>query len=407
MNLITLILSIAIGFGLTDFLTERYPRLQREMFYIAWFVITFLFTIKYYYGADIWHYVNFYKDIQAPGYVWAHPDEIPQHFEIGYALFCSILKSWGVSFYWHTVIISVFYFIVIAALFSRIPRKRTFALAILVVLDYNCIFATYRQNLAISFFILMVLFLQDKRYFWACVMAVLTAFFHKSGAFVVAIVLFYYMMRSEWVRPYMYQLLMMVLLVVFLMPISQIASSLVPLLPLPATYVESIHHHLLLGRQVQAVFLLYAAALIVVMHYTQYRPSRMGAIAAAVIVGLVFVVMMYQYYYLLGRIRSYFLPLVIMYAFSTVQRAEDEKIHVPYGALIKQLSCVVIFFYLIHFVYMFDCNARLHKHKIYTSCTVFDLIDHRAGEVQNAQMKQARLWWEEDFMKHENNVISQ
>ena len=47
MNLITLILTIAILFGLTDFLTERYPRLQRDIYYIALFVMAFLFSIKY------------------------------------------------------------------------------------------------------------------------------------------------------------------------------------------------------------------------------------------------------------------------------------------------------------------------------------------------------------------------
>ena len=31
------ILTVAIAFGITDFLTERYPRLQRDIFYIAWF----------------------------------------------------------------------------------------------------------------------------------------------------------------------------------------------------------------------------------------------------------------------------------------------------------------------------------------------------------------------------------
>ena len=60
LNLITLILSIAILFGLTDFLTERYPRLQRDIYYIAFGVIAFLFIIKYYYGPDIWNYARFY-----------------------------------------------------------------------------------------------------------------------------------------------------------------------------------------------------------------------------------------------------------------------------------------------------------------------------------------------------------
>lgn len=406
MNLITFILVVAMLFGLTDFLTERYPRLQRDIFYIAWFVVSFLFTIKYYYGADIWHYANFYKDIQKPHYVLMYPDEIPQHFELGYALFCSILKSWGVSFYWHTAIISIFYFVVIAALFTRIKRKRSFALTILVVLDYNCIFATYRQCLAVGCFVLMVLCLQEKKYLWVIVCALLTAAFHKSGAFVVSIVLFYYMVRSKWVQPYVYQLLLIILILVFLLPLARFSSGFIEHLPLPESYLNSISHHLLLGRQVQFIFLVYVATLVVVTHFSQYHHSPSEAITAATIVGLVFVVLMYQYYYILGRMRSYFIPLVITYVFNLVQQTEDEKKpSIPYGALMKQVSCVVIFFYMVHSVRVFTLDAQKMKNPIYNACTVIDLIDHRAVDVQNKQMTQARLWWEQDFMQNVSNRV--
>lgn len=406
MTLITIILIIALTFGLTDFLTERFPRLQREIYYIAWFTVAFLFTIKYYYGADILNYVKFYRDIQNPHDVLAHPDKIPMHFEIGYALFCSILKSLGVSFYWHTAIVSVIYFVVIAKLFARIERNRSLALAILVVLDYNCIFATYRQCLAVSCFILMVLCLQDKKYFFAVLMAVLTVSFHKSGAFVIAIVLFYEMVHNKWVKPYLYQAMLVVLAIVFFMPIARLSSAVIAHLPLPESYLVSLTHHLLLGRQLQLVFLVYAVTLLVVIHFTQYYTNRITSIATAAVMGLLLTVLMYQHYYLLGRIRSYFLPLVIVFVFNMVQDAEDEHVRVPYGTLLKQLGCVVLFMYMVHSTYVFEKNARLQKNKIYTTCTVFTLIDHRASDVQKAQIKQARQWWNEDFMKGVGNKVN-
>ena len=107
MNLITLILTIAILFGLTDFLTERYPRLQRDIYYIAFGVIAFLFIIRYYYGPDIWNYARFYALVGSPAEVLAHPEDIPFHYESGFALFCSVLKQWGLSFYWMTVVQTV------------------------------------------------------------------------------------------------------------------------------------------------------------------------------------------------------------------------------------------------------------------------------------------------------------
>lgn len=405
MNLITLILTIAILFGLTDFLTERYPRLQRDIFYIAWFVVAFLFTIKYYYGPDIWGYVPFYETIQHPRYVLAHPDELSADFELGYAMFCSLLKSWGVSFYWMTAIVSIFYFVAVALLFKHIDRKQSFALAILVVLDYKCIFATYRQCLAVSCFILMILCLRNKRYLWMAIWAILTAFFHKSGIFVVGVVLFYYMIRSKWVQPYLYQLLLIVLVLIFLLPIAKISSGFIAHLPLPGSYLQSLAHHLTLGRQVQVVFLVYAATLVCVTHFSQYHHTRMQAIAAAAFVGLVVVSVLYQYYYLLERIRSYFLPIVIVGVFNQVQSAENTQKKIPYGTLMKQLCSVLIFVFMIHSVYKFHVSTSQLKNNVYKSCTVFELIDHRSSDIQNAQMKLAYRYWKEDFMKNENNRI--
>lgn len=407
MNLITLILTIAILFGITDFLTERYPRLQRDIFYIAWAVVSFLFTIKYYYGPDIASYVPFYDVVPSLSYIMAHSDKLPYSFEPGYAIFCRVLKDMGVSFYWMTSIVSVFYFVAVLLLFRHIERKKAFALAILVVMDYKCIFATYRQCLAVGLFILMVLCMQNRKYLWALLLAFLTAFCHKSGIFVVSVVLFYYMVRGKWVQPYVYQLLLLLLLVVFILPIAHVSMDVLAGLPLPHSYISSLRHHLSLGRQVQTVFLVYAVTLVCISHFAQYRHTRAQAFASVALIGLVIVALTYQYFYLLERVRSYFLPIVIVYVFGLVQKAEDEKRHVPYGALLKQLASVVLLVFMIHTVQGHHSSASQLKNNVYRSCTVFDLIDHRPCDVQKSQMDLALRYWQEDFMKNEQNRIPQ
>ena len=406
MNYIVFILVIAMIFGFSDFLTERDPRLQRGIYYLALIVITFLFTIKYYYGADINTYVPFYDQVPTVSELLAHPDDIPHDLELGYAIFCRVMKDMGVSFYWMTAIISLLYFGTIALLFRQIKRKRAFALAILVVLDYNCIFATYRQCLAVTCFVLMVLCMQNRKYFWVAILAILTALFHKSGAFVVAVMILYGMVRGRWVKPVIYQTLLAVLVLVFLLPIADISQAFISHLPIPANYAESINHHLMLGKQVQVVFAMYAAVLFLISYYSTFRRSRMGSIAAVAFVGLAFVAVLYQYYYLLWRIRSYFLPLIIVYGFNLVQSIEDEQIHVPYGRLVRQMACLVIFVYLGHFTYLCKRSSLESKHDIYEVCTVFDLVDHRASDVQKSQLLKAKLWWEEDFMKNQQNKVN-
>ncbi len=406
MNLIELILIIALLFGLSDFFTARYPQLQRGIYHVALFVVTFLFTIKYYYGPDIAQYVPFYANTPTIRQALTHPDDIRYGFEPGFAVFCRMLNDWGVSFYWMTAIVSLFYFGAIALLFRHIERKQAFALAILVIMDYRCIFATYRQCLAVACFVLMVLCLRNKRYLMVTVLAVLTAAFHKSGIFVVSVVLFYYMVRGKWVKPYVYQILLLVLLLVFLLPIAGISSDFIAHLPLPDSYIYSLKHHLSLGRQVQSVFLVYAVTLVFTAHFTEYRHSRSQTIAAVALVGLVIVAVLYQYYYLLERLRSYFLPIIIVYVFRLVQTAEEEHWQVPYGTLLKQLCTLVIVLYLGHSILFLHRGTQQLKNNVYASCTVFDLIDHRPSDVQNAQMKLARKYWQEDFMKNEKNKVN-
>lgn len=405
MNLITLILIIAILFGMTDFLTERYPRLQRDVYYIALFVITFLFSIKYYYGPDIASYVPFYENLPSITELLSHPDEIDYDFEIGYALFCGILKSCGVSFYWLTVILTVLYFTVIHLLFRKIDHMRSFALAILVVLDFNVVCYEFRQCLSVIIFLLMILCLDNKKHLWAVVCAAVTILCHKSGVVAVVPTLAYYLISHYKSMQTVLQVLLVLLVILFLLPVVNLSLDFVESLPLPNEILHSITHHLSLGRQFQVIFLVYVTALLCMVHYIQYCKSRTEIIAAAAIIGLLFIVLFYQYYYLLNRLRSYFTPLILLFVFRLVQNAERDKVRIPYGQLIKQFLSVLVIAYMVHSTISLHRGAKVLKNKVNDTCTVFDLIDNRASDVQKSQMKKARLFWEQDYMQHENNKL--
>lgn len=405
MNLITLILTIAILFGLTDFLTERYPRLQRDIYYIALFVMAFLFSIKYYYGPDISSYVPFYDTVPSVAKIIAEPDELRYGFEPGFGVFCRVLNDLGLSYYMMTVVLTCLYFLTVHMLFRRIERKRAFALAILVVVDFNIICYEFRQCLAVIAFLWMVLCLDKKSYLWAMVCAVCAVLSHKSGLVVVVPTLVYHIIHRSGSLRTLSQLLLVALVILFLLPMTNMSFDFLNRLPLPDRILSSIEHHLSLGRQVQVVFILYAVVLVCLVHFAQYTRSRKEAIATAALIGLICVVALYQYYFLLNRLRSYFTPLVIVFLFNRVQTAENEHVRIPYGALVKQLTCAVVMLYMVHATYAVHRSGLVLKNKVNDTCTVFDLIDHRAVDVQNSQMKRARAFWEEDYMRHENNKL--
>lgn len=404
-NYLVIILLVAIAFGLTDFLTERFPRLQRDISYISFAVIAFLCTIKYFYGPDVANYYPFYQNVQPASYLLAHPDDIRFHFELGYALFCSVLRHWGVSFYWMTAIISVFYFLVIALLFRQIESKRSFALAILMVLDYNIILFEFRQCLSVAAFLLMILCMSNRKYVWALLCAVVTVMCHKAGVMVVFPTLIFYIISYNSTVRAIFPILLVALIFMLVLPITSISINFLSHLPFSQTMISSIEHHLMIGKQVQSVFIIYAIVLLCLVHYAQYCQSRMEIIATSALIGIFFIVMLYQYYYLLNRIRSYFTPVILVYIFNYVQRAEREK-HIPYGQLLKQLTSFVMMVYMVHVTFSLYRNESRMRNHVNETCTVFSLLgDESKEEVQRRQLKRAHRYWDEDFMKSDENLI--
>ena len=400
MNYITLILCVAIVFGMSDFVTERYPNMQRQVYWLAFGAMYVLCTIKYYYGPDMVNYYDYYvNDIDSLQNVFAHPTDYP--YEAGFNIFCALCKAAGMSLYGVTVVVSTIYFVAIFLLFKQIPRKRSFALMLLMTMDYSLILITYRQCLSVAFFIIMLLCLQDKRYVLTMVFAVLSGAMHKSGIVVVSLVLLVYMCRSEAFPKWAYQFLMCVLAVMLLFPVARLLGGTFAFLPAGG----SIAHHLSLGKQIQTVWLIYALTIVCAEYYLHYQHERMDSIAVAVFVGLVLVVTFYQYYYLLNRLRSHFLPLAIVWGFRLVQEAEDGHRHVPYGVLLKQTTCLVLLLFCINSTYRFDQGTKLLKSKVYDTCTLLDLRNHDSNELMWRQIHRAQHYWWYEFMKNENNKL--
>ena len=400
MNYITLILIVAMVFGLSDFLTERVPALQRLMYVLGFATIYVLFTIKYYYGPDIIHYYRHYVSITSFADVWYHPDKYS--FEIGYSLFVALLKGWSVSLYGVTVIISTLYFTAIALLFKQIQSKKCFALMILVVLDNSLIFAAFRQCLSVSFFLFMVLCLQDKRYWLALPMAILAMTMHKSGVFVVPLCLLAYCLHGRLVQTWVFQLLMVVLVVVALLPLNKVGTTIFGFLP--ANYIASVAHHLSMGKQIQLIWVVYAMLIVCVEYYLHGRKTQMDSVAIIALVGIVLIVVSYQYYYILNRIRSFFIPFIIVWLFQIVQESEPYK-SVPYSNLLSQVACVAFFAYSIHTTWTFTQQSKKLHSPIYNACTVFDIREGEVRALQQKQLKKADAFWQYDFMQHEKNII--
>ena len=403
MNYLTFIMVIALGFGLLDCVAAPYPKLQRDLYHLELVVMIFLFVIRYYYGPDINSYVPHYESLGNPTWVLGHLDEV--QFESGYNILCSVIKWLGGSYWVLTAVITLLYFSAIVVLFQGLTRYRALGLSVLILLDYSLIAVQNRQALAVVCFIYMVLLMQHRKYLWAIVLAVCCALMHKTGIAVVAVIWTYWFFKDIAFRPYVYEVLAVILLILMVIPVSNISQMVVDALPLSESLTKSIEHHLSLGRQIQLVAIIYLLLLVTVSYFMRYvHHTRRNMILFTMFIGVIVLVVFYQYYFLLNRIRSYFLPIIISWLIDVVIEARQTR-RVPYSQLVVQTLMVVVFLYLGHNIYTFQRETtRLHA-PIYKTSTIFDLTKHSSSEIKERQLRIANRYWELDYMRDDTNKL--
>lgn len=403
MNLILWIIVILLILGTLDLLTYNMPKFNSQLYNTAFVITYFLFTGKYYYGADIYNYHRHYVNIPSPLEILNGADT--EFSEIGYNLAVSLANSAGLSLWWFTALVSTLFFYSIYRLFKYIPHHRTFALMILVVLEYNLIFAALRQCMAVSALILMVLCLWEKKYIRSIIWCVLCISFHKSGIF-IAVPLFFLITISYINIPNnYYRMLMMAMILLVFLPLQAIYIQVMEQFELPQNISNSIEHHLSLGKQMQSIFGVYILYFIILI---LARNSRNRAIEKRylwiVLAGLTLIAFTYQYFYLLNRVRSYFTPILIAYIFSITDYnstdIQQKPLYFRQGVKVTtQAAAIVVMLFAIHTTVSFYHSQQHLKHNIYSTCTIFDLLAHDKKELQQERLALAQGFWEDDFME--------
>ncbi len=194
MNYLTILLIVLLLLSLVELSFAKHKVLCDQLFHIAFAFTAFWVGIKYYIGPDIFSYVPFYETIQPL------KDILGGHykgdFEIGFAIFCSLLKSIGLSFWGMTVVITAIYFAAIYKVFKQLKSYRTFALCVLMLLDYNLALYEFRQCLAVSLFILSYYAWAEKKYLKTLLIITMAIFIHKSAIFIYLGTLLIYVFKS-------------------------------------------------------------------------------------------------------------------------------------------------------------------------------------------------------------------
>ncbi len=393
MILVTAISVFLLVAAVVELLLKGMPRLQSDWFNVVVAVTAVLFTSKYYYGPDITTYVPLYESIGKLAHTLA--GHYPTSYEVGFVYFCSFCKTLGLSYWGMTAVVSVLLFAALYGLISKLDSKKTLALAVIVILLPDLLYAQFRQAMAVALFIFSVLTADKRQFGWAMVLAVLAVTMHKSAVFVVVPTIFYYTLQSYEVKNSAVEVMGIVLVIMLVVSMQSFVEQVVNNLPLPKTTAKSLKMHASFSKAIQSNFVLYFMAIILMAHFGR-RASRTTALLASVMVGMMMIVAFYQFYYLLNRLRSYFVPMIVVYILREGHVARENK--VPYAEVVSQAAILLMLLFMGYKTIAFDKNSRKDGDVLMMS-TVFELVSEDKEDLQERQMKRAEDFWDNAFLK--------
>ncbi len=390
---LTILLIVLSLLALLDVAFPKQKKLGEQLFHIAFFFSFCWVGIKYYLGPDIFSYVPFYENVPSPALVLQGKGYTTHNFEIGYVLFCSVLKHVGISFWGMTFIITTIYFYAIYTLFKQIPHQKTLALYALCLLDYNLILYEYRQCLAVSFFIFSYFAYKNRRYVWLLVFSIIAISMHKSAIFIyfasLALIPFWHLRIDKRV----YILLCFLFLTLLFIPLKPILLTLAAQLPLSQAAYSSIALHLKWGNTIQLIFPIYLLLIVNLAYYTQFNDKQNQKWHWFMWCCIAVIVFLYQYWFFLNRLRSYFLPFLLIYVFKTLVFSNKKDIW------LRQLFVLVFFAYGAYFLIGNYIQSKKLVSKTNNISTVLERIRNSEEELKKRQMAEAKKYWLYDFKK--------
>lgn len=395
MNLMLLPILVMAFFSVVEFLFPNQRRFGNQIFHIAFLAVYAIVSAKYYYGPDIITYVPFYENLPSPLEILSNDMVRKESYEIGFTLFCSVCKWLGCSFWLFSFFITTIYFGVIYKLFKKIPDHKCFALLILTLFEANILFFEFRQSLAVSLFLLSIMAFFDKKYIQYILFAVLATTFHKSAIF-ACVFAFAFLVLPTFHYEKKYYLLLIVCLVAFIfISLSDVIINFAALLPFGKDVVTSITHHFGVERKIQTILLTYISAMFCLYYY---GTNKWGDKVRYYILGFAFfflIAILYKYWFFLGRFRSYFIPLLIVFVISELSQWTSKPV------IFKQILVLSVYFFGFFYARgLYLSNKKSDTH-ILSATTVLDLRHKTAHQIKNDNIQKASIYFKTEYLKNQ------
>lgn len=167
-------------------------------------LLIFISGTRYYMGgSDVYVYESVYNAVPAPDIVLKYlftgvNDGVNTNWETGFLLLCSVIKSFGFSYFGFLFIWTIlFYALMVKGLKDFVPSWAAFFAVFMYKLMFYDTFISIRQGLTIAMFCFMLQYIRDRKwylYFPLCVLAVLE---HNGAVILFPVYFITYMPTSK------------------------------------------------------------------------------------------------------------------------------------------------------------------------------------------------------------------
>jgi hypothetical protein len=213
---------------------------------------------------------------------------------------------------------------------------------------------------------------------------------HKSGSFISVLFLMAMFQRNFMVTPYLYKIAIIVMFVCMFVPIEAWLVSLLENLPKNAV-VNSILHHFDVTENFQFVYFLYIVLAVVL--YLISKNKQLSFETRLVFFMFVLLALLCKNWFLLNRVRSYFIPLFLYYIFTNLDCLESK--------LSKQISYAVTTMYIMIVSVMLYRSIERAESRINYPQTIFSLLNNSEDEILKQTVKKNIIFWKEEYDFHD------
>ena len=363
-------------------------RFSQQLYVVAFLLTYAIVCSKFYYGTDVCIYTAIYDTIESP--IEVLKGNSAHEYARFFLFVTSLCKSLHFNFWAYTVLLTTIYFAAIAPLFQKIQKHKVFALFVLCYMDVNLIFFEFRETLSVALIIFAYLSLEKKHYPSFCLLCALSALSHKSAIFCVGIFLIAILLSRKPISKSSYAATIILMISSIVFTLSTIAIFLLKFLPAATSAQASILHHFSYPRRIQTIYVLYV--LWGVYLYFHHKDSTSSPFTATlVLIFTLIIAFTYEHWFFIARFRSYFLPIMIVYALNMEGEQTRNK------QISSVLLVIVIYLHALIFSRGFWVSNYISTSHINDTSTIFDLRHKTEEQIRRENERKAGLFFKYEY----------